>query len=78
MNFVFKILVLFILNIKTEYWSIKLENCLIECCLSKPYASLCFPGVFDTNRPGGSSPSLMNILMQLRKCVNHPYLFDGL
>ena len=19
----------------------------------------------------------MNILMQLRKCVNHPYLFDG-
>ena len=21
--------------------------------------------------------SLMNILMQLRKCVNHPYLFDG-
>ncbi len=20
---------------------------------------------------------LMNILMQLRKCVNHPYLFDG-
>ncbi|XP_048241979.1 chromodomain-helicase-DNA-binding protein 1-like isoform X1 [Haliotis rufescens] len=22
-------------------------------------------------------PRLMNILMQLRKCVNHPYLFDG-
>lgn len=34
--------------------------------------------VFDTNLPGGSSPSLMNILMQLRKCVNHPYLFDGI
>ncbi|XP_048779718.2 chromodomain-helicase-DNA-binding protein 1-like isoform X2 [Ostrea edulis] len=31
----------------------------------------------DTNRPGGGSPRLMNILMQLRKCVNHPYLFDG-
>ncbi|XP_033752107.1 chromodomain-helicase-DNA-binding protein 1-like [Pecten maximus] len=26
---------------------------------------------------GGGSPRLMNILMQLRKCVNHPYLFDG-
>ncbi|XP_022305018.2 chromodomain-helicase-DNA-binding protein 1-like isoform X2 [Crassostrea virginica] len=32
----------------------------------------------DTNRPGGGSPRLMNILMQLRKCVNHPYLFDGI
>lgn len=21
---------------------------------------------------------LLNILMQLRKCTNHPYLFDGL
>lgn len=26
---------------------------------------------------GGSRTSLMNILIQLRKCVNHPYLFDG-
>ncbi|KAL3857047.1 hypothetical protein ACJMK2_011746, partial [Sinanodonta woodiana] len=25
----------------------------------------------------GGTRSLMNILMQLRKCVNHPYLFDG-
>lgn len=25
----------------------------------------------------GSKTSLMNILVQLRKCVNHPYLFDG-
>ncbi|OWF36362.1 Chromodomain-helicase-DNA-binding protein 1-like [Mizuhopecten yessoensis] len=37
--------------------------------------------VFQTrgNYPGGGggTPRLMNILMQLRKCVNHPYLFDG-
>lgn len=25
----------------------------------------------------GSKTRLMNILVQLRKCVNHPYLFDG-
>ena len=31
------------------------------------------------NSPGGSVKTrLMNILMQLRKCVNHPYLFDGM
>ncbi|CAH1226693.1 CHD1L [Branchiostoma lanceolatum] len=33
---------------------------------------------FQTNYgPGPSKTRLMNILMQLRKCVNHPYLFDG-
>ena len=26
----------------------------------------------------GSKTRLMNILIQLRKCVNHPYLFDGI
>ena len=26
----------------------------------------------------GSKTRLMNILVQLRKCVNHPYLFDGI
>lgn len=31
--------------------------------------------VFETRT--GATPRLMNILMQLRKCVNHPYLFDG-
>ena len=25
----------------------------------------------------GSKTRLMNILIQLRKCINHPYLFDG-
>jgi len=30
------------------------------------------------NSTGGTSKTrLMNILIQLRKCVNHPYLFDG-
>ncbi|XP_078700136.1 chromodomain-helicase-DNA-binding protein 1-like [Branchiostoma floridae x Branchiostoma belcheri] len=32
---------------------------------------------FQTVGPGPSKTRLMNILMQLRKCVNHPYLFDG-
>ncbi|XP_066562122.1 chromodomain-helicase-DNA-binding protein 1-like [Amia ocellicauda] len=32
-------------------------------------------GAFDND--GGSRTRLQNILMQLRKCVNHPYLFDG-
>ena len=26
----------------------------------------------------GSKTRLMNVLTQLRKCVNHPYLFDGI
>ncbi|KAH3882424.1 hypothetical protein DPMN_006363 [Dreissena polymorpha] len=35
-------------------------------------------GVFESSTaPGRQTTSLMNILMQLRKCVNHPYLFDG-
>jgi SNF2 family DNA or RNA helicase len=29
---------------------------------------------FDTSKPANK---LLNTLMQLRKCVNHPYLFDG-
>ena len=33
-------------------------------------------GVFE-KRYGGSQTSMNNILMQLRKLVNHPYLFEG-
>lgn len=33
-----------------------------------------FAGAFGE---AGSKTRLMNILTQLRKCVNHPYLFDG-
>ncbi|GFR78435.1 chromodomain-helicase-DNA-binding protein 1-like [Elysia marginata] len=32
--------------------------------------------VFETG-PGAKPTRLMNVLIQLRKCVNHPYLFDG-
>ncbi|KAK3804046.1 hypothetical protein RRG08_003214 [Elysia crispata] len=32
--------------------------------------------VFE-NGPGAKQTRLMNVLIQLRKCVNHPYLFDG-
>ena len=37
------------------------------------------PGVIDAfeNANTVSKTRLMNILMELRKCVNHPYLFDG-
>ena len=33
--------------------------------------------VFEASGGGKQGTRLMNILMQLRKCVNHPYLFDG-
>ena len=33
------------------------------------------PGAFSSEGP--NKTRLMNILIQLRKCVNHPYLFDG-
>ena len=33
-----------------------------------------FPAAFGE---AGGKTRLMNILVQLRKCVNHPYLFDG-
>ena len=31
----------------------------------------------SNNSASGTKTSLMNILMHLRKCCNHPYLFDG-
>ena len=36
--------------------------------------SVCVSGAFGE---AGGKTRLMNILTQLRKCVNHPYLFDG-
>ena len=30
-----------------------------------------------TDGVGGSKKGLLNLVMQLRKCVNHPYLFEG-
>lgn len=38
-----------------------------------PVFGTIFVGAFG----GGNKTRLMNILMQLRKCVDHPYLFDG-
>ena len=35
-----------------------------------------FLDAFDSEN-AVSKTKLLNILMQLRKCVNHPYLFDG-
>ncbi|XP_076113824.1 chromodomain-helicase-DNA-binding protein 1-like isoform X3 [Mytilus galloprovincialis] len=51
----------------------KLQKKLYKAILTKDISA------FETVNYRGemSSPSLMNILMQLRKCVNHPYLFDG-
>lgn len=34
-------------------------------------------GISGAFGDGSSKTRLMNILTQLRKCVNHPYLFDG-
>lgn len=33
--------------------------------------------VLNTAQNKGEKVRLLNILMQLRKCCNHPYLFDG-
>ena len=38
--------------------------------------SFCFPDAFNS-ASGFMKTRLMNILIQLRKCINHPYLFDG-
>uniref|UniRef100_A0A7S0ZEU4 Uncharacterized protein n=1 Tax=Timspurckia oligopyrenoides TaxID=708627 RepID=A0A7S0ZEU4_9RHOD len=41
------------------------------------YKNLLKKDVDAINGPGGDRVRLLNILMQLRKCCNHPYLFDG-
>uniref|UniRef100_A0A7S1XF10 Uncharacterized protein n=1 Tax=Compsopogon caeruleus TaxID=31354 RepID=A0A7S1XF10_9RHOD len=41
------------------------------------YRSLLKKDVDAINGQGGDRVRLLNILMQLRKCCNHPYLFDG-
>lgn len=42
------------------------------------YRNLLKKDIDAINGKGGDRVRLLNILMQLRKCVNHPYLFDGL
>jgi len=41
------------------------------------YKNLIKKDIDAINGQGGDRVRLLNILMQLRKCVNHPYLFDG-
>lgn len=42
------------------------------------YRNLLKKDIDAINGKGGDRVRLLNILMQLRKCVNHPYLFDGI
>ncbi|XP_076450689.1 chromodomain-helicase-DNA-binding protein 1-like [Babylonia areolata] len=48
----------------------KLQKKLYKAILMKDFEAF-------ENPYGTGQTRLMNILMQLRKCVNHPYLFDG-
>lgn len=41
------------------------------------YRNLLKKDIDAINGRGGDKVRLLNILMQLRKCANHPYLFDG-
>lgn len=41
------------------------------------YRNLLKKDIDAINGKGGERVRLLNILMQLRKCCNHPYLFDG-
>lgn len=42
------------------------------------YRNLLKKDIDAINGKGGDRVRLLNVLMQLRKCVNHPYLFDGI
>ena len=47
-------------------------------CGIKRYTKLLMKDIDVVNGAGKSGKMrLLNILMQLRKCCNHPYLFDG-
>jgi len=43
----------------------------------KWYTSILMKDIDKINGQSGNKSALMNILMHLRKCSNHPYLFDG-
>mmetsp|Transcript_9541 Transcript_9541/g.23280 ORF Transcript_9541/g.23280 Transcript_9541/m.23280 type:complete len:1000 (-) Transcript_9541:139-3138(-) len=43
----------------------------------KLYGNLLKKDVDAINGKGGNQSRLLNIVMQLRKCCNHPYLFEG-
>ena len=49
----------------------------VGCCLCR-YTKILMKDIDVVNGAGKSDKMrLLNILMQLRKCCNHPYLFDG-
>lgn len=52
-----------------------LQKKLYKAILTKDHAA--FDQELDMPGMGRTKTSLMNTLMQLRKCVNHPYIFDG-
>ena len=41
------------------------------------YASILTKNIDVLNAMGAQQKRMLNILMQLRKCANHPYLFEG-
>ena len=52
----------------------------IEACIPIPlrYTKILMKDIDIVNGAGKASKMrLLNVLMQLRKCCNHPYLFDG-
>lgn len=60
------------------------QRVLAFCCMSCKlqddlFTNLCFIVSSDAfnSASGFMKTRLMNILIQLRKCINHPYLFDG-
>jgi SNF2 family DNA or RNA helicase len=46
----------------------------VQALLTRNYASLARR---KTSESKEQRVSLLNVCMQLRKCCNHPYLFDG-
>ena len=47
-------------------------------CTPHRYTKVLMKDIDTINGAGNSNKTrLLNILMQLRKCTNHPYLFDG-
>ncbi|CDJ67960.1 hypothetical protein ENH_00045590 [Eimeria necatrix] len=43
----------------------------------KLYADILSKNLEALNAMSNNKTQMLNILMQLRKCCNHPYLFDG-
>lgn len=54
------------------------ENNVLNYSFNQRYTKILMKDIDVVNGAGKSDKMrLLNILMQLRKCANHPYLFDG-